>query len=65
MKLTTVNAKASGNTPISSVTHSSSLTQLRTLLSIMLTPGLSPGIDETCEVKLGITLSAGGVGHVS
>lgn len=65
MKLTAVDAKASGNTPVASVTHSSSLTHLRTLLSIVLTPGLSPDIDEVCELKLGIAFSSGGVGHVS
>ncbi|KAH0826520.1 hypothetical protein J3R83DRAFT_5527 [Lanmaoa asiatica] len=59
------NAKASGNTPTPSMTHSSPLTHLRTLLSIMLTPGLSPDIDEVCEMKLGITFNTGGVGHVS
>lgn len=65
MKLAAVDAKASGNTPVSSVTHSSPLTHLRTLLSIMLTSGLSPDIDEMCETKLGIAFNTGGVGHVS
>lgn len=65
MKLTAVDAKASGNIPISSVTHTSPLIHLRTLLSILLTPGLSPDIDEVCEIKLGIAFNAGGVGHVS
>jgi hypothetical protein len=65
MKLTAVDAKASGNNPVSSVTHSSPLMHLRTLLSIMLTRGLSPDIDEVCEIKLGIAFSSGGVGHVS
>ncbi|KAF8549736.1 WD40 repeat-like protein [Imleria badia] len=65
MKLTAVDAKASGNVLVSSVTHSSALTHLRTLLSIVLTPGLSPDIDEVCELKLGIAFSSGGVGHVS
>ncbi|KAG6372767.1 hypothetical protein JVT61DRAFT_7165 [Boletus reticuloceps] len=65
MKVTAVDAKASGNTRLSSVTHSAPLTHLRTLLSIMLTPGLCPDIDEVCELKLGISFSSGGVGHGS
>ena len=56
MKLTAVDAEAS---LASSVTHSSPLTHLHTLLSIMLTPGLCPDIDE------GIIFSSGNVGHVS
>ena len=62
MKLTAVDAKAS---PASSVTHSSPLTHLHTLLSIMLTPRLCLDIDEVCETKLGIVFSLGDVGHVS
>ena len=65
MKLTVVDAKASGNNPVSSVTQSSPLMHLRTLLSVLLTRGLSPDIDDVCETKLGIAFSSGGVGHVS
>ncbi|KAG9315508.1 hypothetical protein JVU11DRAFT_3123 [Chiua virens] len=66
MESTAVGAKASGNIPVSSVTHSSSLKHFRTLLSVMLTPGLSPNIDDVCETKLGITANpSGGIGHVS
>ena len=65
IKVTAVDAKASGSIPVSSVTHSVPLAHLRTLLSIMLTSGLSPDIDEVCETKLGITSNSGDVGHVS
>ena len=62
MKLTAVDAEAS---LASSVTHSSPLTHLHTLLSIMLAPGLCPGIDEVRETELGIVFSSGNVGYVS
>lgn len=65
MKVTAVYAKASGSVPVSSTIQSAPLTHLRTLLSVMLTPGLSPDIDDICETKLSITFNSGGVGHVS
>ena len=65
MKVTAVDAKASVSVPVSSVTQSAPLAHLRSLLSITLTPGLSPDIDEVCETKLGIAFSSGGVGYIS
>ncbi|KIJ14943.1 hypothetical protein PAXINDRAFT_176598 [Paxillus involutus ATCC 200175] len=68
IKFTAVDAKASSATPVSAVKNSprsSPLTHLRTLLATLLTPGLSPDIDEVCETKLGVIPNSGNVGHSS
>ncbi|EGN97892.1 hypothetical protein SERLA73DRAFT_55174 [Serpula lacrymans var. lacrymans S7.3] len=44
-------------------TQGSSITQLRAILSIVLTPGLSHDVDEICEIKLGIQPSSGFAGY--
>ncbi|KIJ60314.1 hypothetical protein HYDPIDRAFT_177510 [Hydnomerulius pinastri MD-312] len=63
IKFTAVDAKASSTTPVSALktsSRSSPLTHLRTLLSTLLTLGLSPDIDEVCETKLGVISTCGG-----
>jgi hypothetical protein len=63
LKFTSVNVKSSGQLLPSSVKHSNAtLSQLRAVLSVLLTPGLSPDIDEICESRLGIFPSSGMVG---
>ncbi|KAH7885158.1 hypothetical protein F5I97DRAFT_1937434 [Phlebopus sp. FC_14] len=59
IKFTAVDAKASSTEPLSS----SPLSQLRGLLSLILTPGLSFDIDEICTTRLGVSLLFGRVGH--
>ncbi|KAF9220526.1 WD40 repeat-like protein [Gyrodon lividus] len=68
MKFTAVDVKASSTTPVSALKNSprsSPLTHLRTLLSTLLTPGLSLDIDEVCETNLGVFSNLHGVGHSS
>jgi hypothetical protein len=63
LKYTSVNVKSSGHVLSSPDSPSNAtLSQLRAVLSLLLTPGLSPDIDEICENRLGTFPSSGMVG---
>lgn len=66
LKYTSVNVKSSG-LALSSLPAPSNatLSQLRAVLSVLLTPGLSPDIDEICESRLGTNPSPSTVGFAS
>lgn len=64
LKYTSVNVKSSGQSS-SSTPSNATLSQLRAVLSALLTPGLSPDIDEICENKLGTGPSPSTVGFSS
>ncbi|KAG1719005.1 hypothetical protein EDB19DRAFT_1648998, partial [Suillus lakei] len=49
----------------SSAPSNATLSQLRAVLSVLLTPGLSPDIDEICETRLGTSPSPSTVGFAS
>ncbi|KAG1739452.1 uncharacterized protein EDB91DRAFT_1135335 [Suillus paluster] len=66
LKYTSVNVKSSGHALPSSTTPSNAtLAQLRAVLSVLLTPGLSADIDEICENRLGTSPSSSTVGFAS
>ncbi|KAG1810892.1 uncharacterized protein BJ212DRAFT_1484021 [Suillus subaureus] len=66
LKYTSVNVKSSGLAlSSSSAPSNATLSQLRAVLSVLLTPGLSPDIDEICENKLGTSPSPSTVGFAS
>ncbi|KAG2359683.1 hypothetical protein BDR07DRAFT_1487951 [Suillus spraguei] len=66
LKYTSVNVKSSGLALSSSPAPSNAtLSQLRAVLSVLLTPGLSPDIDEICENRLGTNPSPSMVGFAS
>ncbi|OJA15937.1 hypothetical protein AZE42_02647 [Rhizopogon vesiculosus] len=63
LKYTSVNVKSSGHVLSSSASPSNAtLSQLRAVLSVLLTPGLSTDIDEICENRLGTFPSSGMIG---
>ncbi|KAG2130779.1 uncharacterized protein EDB93DRAFT_1179251 [Suillus bovinus] len=69
LKYTSVNVKSSGlalsSSSLSSSPSNATLLQLRAVLSVLLTPGLSPDIDEICENRLGTSPSPSTVGFAS
>ncbi|KAG2341534.1 WD40 repeat-like protein [Suillus weaverae] len=66
LKYTSVNVKSSGIAlSSSSAPSNATLSQLRAVLSVLLTPGLSPDIDEICENRLGTSPSPSTVGFAS
>lgn len=66
LKYTSVNVKSSGLAlSSSSAPSNATLSQLRAVLSALLTPGLSPDIDEICENRLGTSPSPSTVGFAS
>ncbi|KAG1899665.1 uncharacterized protein F5891DRAFT_1037747 [Suillus fuscotomentosus] len=66
LKYTSVNVKSLGlATSSSSAPSNATLSQLRAVLSVLLTPGLSPDIDEICENRLGTSPSLSTVGFAS
>jgi hypothetical protein len=66
LKYTSVNVKSSGLAlSSSSVPSNATLSQLRAVLSVLLTPGLSPDIDEICKNRLGTSPSPSTVGFAS
>lgn len=66
LKYTSVNVKSSGIAlSLSPAPSNATLSQLRAVLSVLLTPGLSPDIDEICENRLGTTPSQSTVGFAS
>lgn len=66
LRYTSVNVKSSGLALSSSSAPSNvTLSQLRAVLSVLLTPGLSPDIDEICENRLGTSPSPSTVGFAS
>ncbi|KAG2114253.1 uncharacterized protein F5147DRAFT_678636 [Suillus discolor] len=64
LKYTSVNVKYSGSS-LSSAPSNATLSQLRAVLSVLLTPGLSPDIDEICENRLSTSPSLSTVGFSS
>ncbi|KAG2127039.1 hypothetical protein BD769DRAFT_1460808 [Suillus cothurnatus] len=66
LKYTSVNVKSSGLAlSSSSAPSNATLSQLRAVLSVLLTPGLSPDIDEICKNRLGTSPSPSTVGFAS
>ncbi|KAG1836125.1 hypothetical protein DFJ58DRAFT_735218 [Suillus subalutaceus] len=66
LKYTSVNVKSLGLAlSSSSAPSNATLSQLRAVLSVLLTPGLSPDIDEICENRLGTSPTSSTVGFAS